>query len=98
MIVRIVKMTFREEEVSAFLENFHKNKAQIRNFPGCERLLLLNDINHTNVYFTYSWWQGEEDLESYRKSELFQGVWAFTKSLFAAKPEAWSTEEIEALR
>lgn len=98
MIVRIVKMTFKEEAVPAFLENFHKHKAQIRAFAGCERLLLLNDIHNSNVYFTYSWWQGEEHLEAYRKSELFQGVWAFTKTLFEAKPEAWSTQEIEALR
>ena len=98
MIVRIVKMTFREEAVEDFLENFHKHKAQIRAFPGCERLLLLNDIQKSNVYFTYSWWQEEQDLEAYRKSDLFQGVWAFTKTLFADKPEAWSTKEIEALR
>lgn len=98
MIVRIVKMTFREEAVPDFLENFHKHKAQIRDFPGCERLLLLKDVNKSNIYFTYSWWQAEEDLEKYRHSELFKGVWAFTKSLFKAKPEAWSTQEIEALR
>ncbi len=98
MIVRIVKMTFREEVVPDFLENFHKHKSQIRAFPGCERLLLLNDVNDPRVYFTYSWWQGEENLEEYRHSDLFKGVWAFTKTLFDAKPEAWSTQEIEALR
>ncbi len=91
-------MTFREEAVPDFLENFHQHKAQIRSFPGCERLLLLNDVNQSNVYFTYSWWQGEEDLEAYRHSDLFKGVWAFTKQLFADKPQAWSTQEIEALR
>ena len=98
MIVRIVKMTFREEAVPDFLKNFHRNKSKIRAFPGCERLLLLNDVKDSNVYFTYSWWQDESDLNTYRHSELFQGVWAFTKTLFAAKPEAWSTTEIEALR
>ena len=55
-------------------------------------------MNQSNVYFTYSWWQGEEDLEAYRHSDLFKGVWAFTKQLFADKPQAWSTQEIEALR
>lgn len=98
MIVRIVKMTFREAVVADFLENFHLHKAQIRSFPGCERLLLLNDVKDSRVYFTYSWWQDESDLEHYRQSELFQGVWAFTKTLFAEKPEAWSTKEMEALR
>ncbi|MCR9154514.1 MAG: antibiotic biosynthesis monooxygenase [Bacteroidetes bacterium] len=98
MIVRIVKMTFREEEVPEFLANFHEHKARIRAFSGCERLLLLKDLNKPNIYFTYSWWHSEEDLERYRHSSLFKGVWAFTKALFAEKAEAWSTEEIEALR
>jgi len=98
MIVRIVKMTFQEDRTEDFLENFHKNKASIRAFPGCERLLLLNDIHQSNVFFTYSWWQSETDLENYRHSDLFKGVWAFTKTLFNAKPEAWSTQEMEALR
>lgn len=98
MIVRIVKMSFRDEAVPDFLENFHKHKAQIRAFPGCEKLLLLNDMQHSNVFFTYSWWESDADLEAYRQSDLFNGVWAFTKTLFDAKPEAWSTKEIEALR
>ena len=34
----------------------------------------------------------EEDLEKYRKSELFKGVWAKTKILFAEKAEAWTLE------
>lgn len=97
MITRIVKMTFRAEEIPGFLANFDKHKSEIRTFEGCEKLLLLQDVKNPNVYFTYSWWQDPANLESYRNSELFKGVWAFTKALFAAKPEAWSTEQIESL-
>jgi quinol monooxygenase YgiN len=50
MIVRIVRMTFKEEAVADFLENFHKHKKLIRAFEGCERLLLLQDVKETNVY------------------------------------------------
>lgn len=97
MITRIVKMTFKKGEINNFLANFEKHKAQIRAFEGCEKLLLLQDMQNPNVYFTYSWWQADSNLEAYRHSDLFQGVWAYTKSLFAAKPEAWSTEQIESL-
>lgn len=98
MIVRIVKMSFQAERVPEFLDNFKRHKADIRGFEGCERLLLLRDRQQEGVFFTYSWWRSEEALDAYRQSELFRGVWAFTKSLFAAPAEAWSTEEIEALR
>ncbi len=97
MITRIVKMTFKEAEVPNFLANFEKHKEQIRHFPGCQKLKLLQDQKDQNIFFTYSWWNEATDLENYRQSDLFQGVWAYTKTLFAAKPEAWSTEVIESL-
>ena len=97
MIIRIVKMNFRPEEVGAFQENFEKNKEKIRAFEGCEGLQLLRDINHPSRFFTYSFWQSTDHLEAYRKSELFQGVWKFTKSLFANRAEAWSVNQLEHL-
>jgi heme-degrading monooxygenase HmoA len=54
---------------------------------------LLNEINHSNIFFTYSIWDSEEHLNNYRKSELFANVWEKTKVLFDAKPEAWSVME-----
>ena len=90
MIIRIVKMTFVPEKVDDFLEIFNASKLLIRNFEGCSHLELLNDINQPNIFFTYSYWQEEISLNNYRESELFAGVWAKTKILFNAKPEAWS--------
>ena len=93
MFIRIVKMKFKPELVPAFLENFEKNKEKIRGFKGCEHLQLLHDIDDPTVYFTYSFWHAPENLENYRKSELFKSVWSYTKTLFDAKPEAWSVEQ-----
>jgi hypothetical protein len=33
MLIRVVRMTFKEESVGEFLENFEANKEKIRNFP-----------------------------------------------------------------
>lgn len=90
-------MTFQPDKTADFKANFEKHKLQIRGVEGCEKLLLLQDINDINVYFTYSWWQSEKHLDAYRNSELFKGVWKFTKSLFSARAEAWSTTEKAAL-
>ncbi len=94
MIIRIVKMTFVPEKVASFLEVFVASKNKIRNFEGCSHLDLLNDINDTTIFFTYSIWESEEHLNKYRSSELFSATWTKTKILFAAKPEAWSLEKI----
>ena len=93
MIIRIVKMTFMPEKVETFLEVFHASKHFIRSMPGCNHLELLNDINSPNIFFTYSYWDSENDLNNYRDSDLFKEVWSNTKILFNAKPEAWSVEQ-----
>lgn len=97
MFVRIVKMSFQPEKIDTFLSNFEANKTKIRAFEGCQFLELYRDKNNPNIFFTYSYWDTETDLENYRHSELFKGVWANTKPLFNAKPEAWSVDKLESL-
>lgn len=90
MIVRIVKMTFREEEIEAFTALFEERKALIRGFEGCLHLELWQDAHQPNVFCTYSHWESEAYLDKYRFSELFKETWKLTKALFAEKPEATS--------
>ena len=97
MFVRIVKMSFHEDKVDAFLENFHEVKQNIRNYPGNRFLELYRDKDNPSVFFTYSYWENESDLENYRNSELFKEVWAFTKKLFNDKPQAWSVDKLVTL-
>lgn len=94
MLIRVVRMTFREESVGKFLENFEANKEKIRNFPGCQYLELWQDENIRNIFITYSHWENEESLNQYRDSELFKSVWAVTKPLFSGKPFAFSSKKI----
>jgi len=95
MITRVVKLTFREEEVMAFLDIFEESKKSIASFPGQKDLRLLRDRMHHQIFFTISIWENAEALEAYRKSELFASVWSRTKALFAEKAEAWSLDELQ---
>lgn len=97
MLTRVVRMTFQEDKVAAFLENFNQNKEKIRNFPGCRHLELWQDENFKNIFMTYSFWDSEEALNQYRDSELFKSVWSYTKTLFADKPTAFSAKKIDEL-
>jgi heme-degrading monooxygenase HmoA len=90
-------MSFHEENISAFLENFELMKIHIRNAPGNRFLELYKDKNNPSILFTYSYWETEADLENYRKSKLFDEVWTFTKKLFNDKPEAWSLDKLVTL-
>ncbi|MFY0605001.1 MAG: antibiotic biosynthesis monooxygenase [Flavobacteriaceae bacterium] len=93
MFVRIVKMSFHKEHVDAFLKNFDEKKEYIRNSSGCRLLELYRGKQNPTIFFTYSYWDKEEDLENYRNSDLFKEVWAKTKVLFNDKPEAWSLDK-----
>lgn len=93
MIIRIVKMTFKEEETDNFLQLFNERKELIRNFDGCNHLELWQQKGAEHIYFTYSMWESEEHLNHYRFSELFKDTWAKTKCLFSEKAQAWSVEQ-----
>jgi heme-degrading monooxygenase HmoA len=97
MFVRIVKMSFATENIPAFLEKFEIHKNKIRNVAGNRLLELYQDKTNKSIFFTYSYWETEEDLENYRKSALFNEIWAFTKKLFNDKPEAWSVDKLVSL-
>lgn len=90
-------MSFEPLKIEAFLTYFETKKQLIRNFDGCEFLELYRDKNNTNIFFTYSYWNAESDLENYRNSELFKSVWATTKQSFNDKPEAWSVDKLVSL-
>ena len=98
MFVRIVKLSFHEENIPQFLENFDSIKEKIRNFEGNRFLELYQDKNNPCIFFTYSYWETEQNLENYRHSALFDEVWTFTKKLFNDKPEAWSVDKLVSLK
>ncbi|MBT8263263.1 MAG: antibiotic biosynthesis monooxygenase [Bacteroidia bacterium] len=97
MFTRIVKMEFKEAEIPAFLANFELIKDKIRSFPGCCFLELYRDKNVPEIFFTYSKWEDEKDLENYRNSALFNEVWATTKIKFRSKAQAWSVDTLHKL-
>lgn len=98
MLIRIVKMSIEPSKTEDFLINFEKNKIRIRHFEGCQFLELYRDKHNTNIFFTYSFWNAETDLNNYRESELFKNIWKKTKLCFNAKPEVWSVDKLTSLQ
>ena len=92
MIVRIVKMTFRKDEIEKFRSLFVEVKGKIEEFPGCREVTLLQDIDSPEIFFTHSLWNKLESLDSYRHSDLFRATWKKTKALFKTPPQAWSLQ------
>ena len=97
MLVRIVRMTFREDALPDFHAIFDRSKAHIRAFPGNQHLELLRDPDNPAVRMTYSLWNDADALEAYRQSDLFRQTWAVTKVLFAERPVAFSGERLDVI-
>jgi len=95
ILTRVVRMEFHPEKVQNFLELFDAYKNRIRSTAGCRYLALLRDAEYPNVFYTYSKWDREADLETYRKGEVFKTVWSKTKKLFSARPLAYSMYEMD---
>ncbi|MFB9862434.1 putative quinol monooxygenase [Rufibacter immobilis] len=95
MLIRVVRMTFKEEHVAAFLEIFKASREQIASFTGCRSVELLQDYHLPHVYSTYSLWDSDEALDNYRKSEFFGTVWKPTKALFSEPAQAFSFKPAE---
>lgn len=90
MILRIVRMEFKKETIDPFETLFSQYQSDIRHFPGCLALELHADPDNELVRYTHSRWEGTDNLEAYRHSELFANVWPQTKVLFGGKPLAYS--------
>ena len=95
MIVRIVKMKFREGGAEEFRKIFHSSKKLIRESRGCIFLELLQDNEDENRFITYSVWSSEKDLDRYRESDLFKETWSKAKAMFSEEPVAYSMNRVE---
>jgi autoinducer 2-degrading protein len=89
-IQRLVRMSFKSEEISQFLLVFEESKDKIRNFPGCLALNLIEDCFDKSIIYTSSIWRSLDDLENYRNSELFIDTWRKTKIHFKEKAQVQS--------
>jgi quinol monooxygenase YgiN len=94
MITRVVKLSFKPENIQAFQAIFAETKQQIEQFKGCIGVKGFQDSKQPELFFTISQWESEMDLNAYRNSAFFESVWSRTKALFNDKPAAWTISEL----
>ena len=92
MITRIVKLEFEKNRIDDFLAFFETIKYRVNEFPGCYGMKLYQDVERPWIVMTYSHWESQEALDTYRNSTTFGEVWPTITPWFDAKPEAWSVQ------
>ena len=90
MITRLVKLSLHPGKAAEFEALFYQSQPLIENFEGCQKTNLFKVAGTEAQYFTISYWSSEQELENYRRSELFKNVWSKVKPLFSEKAAAWT--------
>ncbi|OHX65982.1 putative quinol monooxygenase [Flammeovirga pacifica] len=94
MLHRFVRMTFQKEKIDEFKHLFNQVQPIIENFEGCHSVRLLEDADQPMKMMTFSIWENQTALDSYRDSEFFITTWRKTKVMFEDKAEAFSMFEV----
>ena len=90
MLLRVVRMEFKQERLKDFHAVFEQAKPKILAMKGCNHVEICEDPSNFDVRYTFSKWDSVKDLEAYRESKLFKSTWTKTKTLFSGKPSAYS--------
>jgi quinol monooxygenase YgiN len=94
MIIRYVRLQFSPEDGKKFLALYRSVESRIKAREGCLHLELWQEALNESAFTTLSHWKHLEDLEAYRKSELFKGVWSQVKPMLLEKALAVSYKKI----
>lgn len=95
MLIRIVRLELKPENVETFRNIFWETHPNIEGFPGCLSVRLLEDAYESNVLSTWSHWEDDIALQDYRQSDLFNATWRRVKPLFKEKAVAHSYFEVD---
>ncbi|NQV73783.1 antibiotic biosynthesis monooxygenase [bacterium] len=94
MIVRLVHLTIRADQVDAFLKLFERSKHKIKASPGCLHLELIGETDQPHKLSTLSRWDSVSALDEYRNSDFFRETWALSKTMFADRALAQSYQVV----
>ncbi|MBI4648104.1 MAG: antibiotic biosynthesis monooxygenase [Bacteroidia bacterium] len=94
MITRIVKVSVHDSKIDDFVSFMESVRDHMLAFNGCEHWEVLNDKTNKNIFFSYSIWKSEKELEAYKYSTLYKQIWSTCKQWFTKESQAWTVDNI----
>ncbi|MDP6350350.1 MAG: antibiotic biosynthesis monooxygenase [Chloroflexota bacterium] len=89
MILRLVGLPVEPGQVAEMERAFAMARPRIAALPGCQQVSLLRTGEGEEPDFlTLSVWDGRDDLEEYRRSDLFREIWPAIRATLRDKPWA----------
>ncbi len=94
MIVRIVSLKCKPEDVDAFRLLLRQFMPRVLSAPGCLSLRIVGDVDKPTSFYTISAWRSVEDLDAYRNSPLFGDIWPRVRGMLRERAWASTCEDI----
>ena len=93
MITRIIKLRLKDstDEFIKYINSIHD---EIFQFTGCHNMEVLNDKDDPKVFFIYTIWKNETELNKFRNSSFNRNFWNTLQDLCESRPEVWTVENI----
>lgn len=98
MLIRLVRMWFKPDNVDEFLRLYHAAYLTISSQPGCLGVRLVRQTDDPAAFATWSRWESAAALDAYRRSPFFRAFWPQVRTLFRQPAEAVSFEEVEGVK
>lgn len=90
VVVRFVELHFPADAVEEARRQLTAQAPLVRQSEGCQRLEIIESTDQVGMFITYSYWRDADDLNRYRRSEVFKGFWGRVKPLFSQPARAYS--------
>jgi quinol monooxygenase YgiN len=94
MITRIVKVKIKADNNDKFIKYIGQFVQKVRNFKNNHHADCFADLDDKNYFHVYTIWLSENDLNTFRKSELNKEFKNKIKEWSEKSYSAWTVENI----
>lgn len=89
-------MHIKTKDIVKFRDTFTNYQSQIKDFKGCMQHDIFCDKEKEEIYYSYTIWDSEKNLNKYRKSTLLKEINTNIIQYCSKDPQAWTIDkEIE---
>ncbi len=71
IVIRII-VTVKPKERGALLVHMKQEVAAMKQFPGCERFKLFEDVSSEDTFLLYEEWKDRTSFAAYKSSPTFE--------------------------
>lgn len=87
-------MTVKEQYIDSFRKRVPVISNEVRRVSGCMHNDIFRDRNNDNIFYSYTIWSSEEDIERYLKSMYYKEIWGDIWDYFKKEPMAWKIDNM----